>query len=403
MEIIKGTMKTVDDYNFKNERALIRVDFNVPLDDQYTITDTNRIDAAIPTIQKIVNDGGSAILMSHLGRPKGERADKFSLKHLLPYLSESLACDVLFSNDCIGDEAKEKSQNLKPGEVLLLENLRFHKAETKGDKEFSKQLAELANVYVNDAFGTAHREHASTAVIARFFPGKKMFGYILGNEISHIDKVMHDYKKPYSAILGGAKVSGKIEVINNLIDKVDNLLIGGGMMYTFFKAMGGKTGNSLVENDLIDTAKKTMERADMLGVNLYLPVDTVIADKFDNEAEKKISEANNIPDEWMGMDIGPETVKKYTAIIKDSKTLLWNGPMGVFEMSNFAEGTKQIAHAVADATSRGAFSVIGGGDSVAAINKYNLGNKVSFISTGGGAMLEFIEGKELPGITAINE
>ncbi|MCF8304572.1 MAG: phosphoglycerate kinase [Bacteroidales bacterium] len=396
-------MKTVDDYNFKNERALIRADFNVPLDDQYTITDTNRIDATIPTIQKILNDGGAVILMSHLGRPKGERTEKYSLKHLVPFLSESLGCNVKFADDCIGEETKEKAQSLKPGEVLLLENLRFHKEETKGDEEFAKQLAELADVYVNDAFGTAHREHASTAVIARFFPGKKMFGYILGNEIKYIDKVMHDAKKPYTAILGGAKVSGKIEVINNLLDKVDNLLIGGGMMFTFIKALGGKVGNSLVENDLIDVAKKTMERAEMLGVKLFIPVDAIIADKFADDADKKTSDVKNIPDDWMGMDIGPETLKQYNEIIKDSKTLLWNGPMGVFEMASFAEGTQQIAKAVADATSKGAFSVIGGGDSVAAINKYHLGDKVSFVSTGGGAMLEFIEGKELPGIKAINE
>jgi len=396
-------MKTIDQFSFKNKKALIRADFNVPLDGNFEITDTSRIDATIPTIKKVLKDGGSVILMSHLGRPKSGPEDKFSLKHLLKYLSSSLKLEVQFANDCIGEEAKQKAVNLKAGEVLLLENLRFYKEETAGDEDFSKKLASLADAYINDAFGTAHRAHASTAIIAKYFPENKMFGYIMSDEITNINKVMIDPKRPFTAILGGAKVSGKVEVITNLLDKVDNLIIGGGMMFTFIKALGGNIGNSLVEESLFALAVDTINFAKDENVNLYLPTDTIIADGFSNDAKTAVSSSYNIPDGWMGLDIGPETVKKYKSIIEDSKTILWNGPMGVFEMSNFEKGTKDIALAVAKATKKGAYSLIGGGDSVAAINKYNLKDEVSYISTGGGAMLEYIEGKILPGIQAIEE
>ncbi len=394
-------MKTVDNYNFKDKKALIRVDFNVPLNDKYEITDATRINAAIPTIKKILNDGGSVILMSHLGRPKQGAEEKFSLKHLINYLSEKLNTNVKFANDCIGDSAKNIAATLKPGEVLLLENLRFYKEETKGDEDFAKKLASLGDVYVNDAFGTAHRAHASTTVIAKFFPENKLFGYIMENELKNINKVISEVKRPFTAILGGAKVSGKIEIINQLMNKVDNFIIGGGMMFTFIKAMGGNIGNSLIEEDLLKTAIDTIEKAKETGVNFYLPVDSIIANEFSNEADKKSSNSYDIPDGWMGLDIGPKTCKKFADVIEKSKTILWNGPMGVFEMPNFETGTKYIAEAVAEATQNGAFSLIGGGDSVAAINKYNLKNKVSYVSTGGGAMLEYIEGKELPGVMAI--
>ena len=394
-------MKNIDTFDFSNRKVLVRVDFNVPLNDKFEITDPTRIDAAIPTIKKILSGGGAAILMSHLGRPKNGPEEKFSLKHVVPYLSEKLGVDVKFAGDCIGDTAKELAEGLKPGEVLLLENLRFYKEETKGDVEFARKLSQLGDVYMNDAFGTAHRAHASTAVIAQFFPEDKLFGYIMENEVKNIDKVLHDAQKPFTAILGGAKVSGKIEIINNLLDKVDNLLIGGGMMFTFIKALGGNVGNSLIEDELLGLAKETVEKAKQMGVNLFIPTDTVIADDFSNDAHFKVSDVNTIPDGWMGLDIGPETVKKFTGVIESSNTILWNGPMGVFEMENFAAGTKAIAEAVAKATGKGAFSLIGGGDSVAAINKYGLKDKVSYVSTGGGAMLEYIEGKELPGVKAI--
>jgi len=394
-------MRTIDDFNFKNKRALVRVDFNVPLDASFQITDTTRIDAAIPTIEKILRDGGSVILMSHLGRPKSGPEEKFSLKHLLPYLSEKLGGPVKFADDCTGPSALEQSATLQPGEVLLLENLRFHKEEEKGDEGFARNLADLGDVYVNDAFGTAHRAHASTAIIAKFFPQAKFFGYVMGNEILNIDKVLKETPRPFTAILGGAKVSGKIEIINHLMDKVDNLLIGGGMMFTFIKAMGGEVGASLVEDDLLELAKNTVEGAKMLGVNLYLPPDAVIADAFSNDANKKVSSAYDIQLPWMGLDIGPVTCEKFRHVIAKSAAILWNGPMGVFEMNSFEEGTRFIAEAVAEATSNGAFTLIGGGDSVAAINKYGLADKVSYVSTGGGAMLEYIEGKELPGIKAI--
>ena len=396
-------MKTFDNFNFNGKKALIRVDFNVPLDENYHITDTSRIDAAIPTIKKILKDGGSVILMSHLGRPKEGPTEKYSLKHLLPYLKETLGVAVKFADDCIGDQAVQLAAGLKGGEVLLLENLRFYKQEEKGDEEFAAKLARLGDVYVNDAFGTAHRAHASTAIIAKFFPEYKMFGYIMEDEVKSIDRVLKNTERPFTAILGGAKVSGKIEIINNLIDKVDNLLIGGGMMFTFIKALGGEVGNSLVEDELLQLARETSDKAEANNVKIYIPQDAVIASAFANEAEHKASGSTNIPDGWMGLDIGPQAIRAYREVILNSKTLLWNGPMGVFEMSNFEAGTKAIAEAVAEATQNGAFSLIGGGDSVAAINKYHLKDKVSYVSTGGGAMLEYIEGKELPGVAAIKE
>jgi len=394
-------METINNYNFQNKKVLVRVDFNVPLDSEFNITDTTRIDAAIPTIKKIIAGGGSPILMSHLGRPKTGPEDKFSLNHVKPYLAKKLGTHVKFADDCIGDSAIKLSSELQAGEVLLLENLRFYKEETKGDVAFAKKLASLGDAYMNDAFGTAHRAHASTAIIAEFFPDDKMFGYIMENEVKSIDKVLSNTQRPFTAILGGAKVSGKIEIINNLIDKVDNLIVGGGMMFTFISANGGHIGKSMVEDDLLEVALHTIEGAQELDVNLEIPTDAIIADKFDNDANKKSSDAYEIPDDWMGLDIGPLAIDKFTDIIENSKTILWNGPMGVFEMDNFAEGTKAIAEAVARATEKGAFSLIGGGDSVAAINKYNLKDKVSYVSTGGGAMLEYIEGKELPGVKAI--
>lgn len=395
--------KNIDNYDFTGKKVIIRVDFNVPLNDNFKITDDTRIRAAIPTIKKVLDEGGAVILMSHLGRPKEGPEEKFSLKHLIPHLSEKLGVEVQFANDCIGHQASEKSEALQSGQVLLLENLRFYKEETKGDELFAKKLADLADAYMNDAFGTAHRAHASTAIIAKFFPNDKMFGYIMGNELASINKVLAEGKKPITAILGGAKVSGKIEIINNLLTKVDHILIGGGMMFTFIKALGGQVGNSLVEDELIETAKKAMAKADELGVVMHIPTDTVIADKFDNNANKKFCKSHEIPDGWMGLDIGPETGQAFKDVIEDSSTILWNGPMGVFELENFASGTCEVAHAIANATAKGAFSLIGGGDSVAAINKYKLADKVSFVSTGGGAMLEYIEGKKLPGVSAITE
>ena len=394
-------MQTIDNFNFKGKRALMRVDFNVPLDSSLQITDTNRIDATLPTIRKILNDSGSVILMSHLGRPKGGFEEKFSLKHLVPYLSDQLKLPVKFADDCIGQSAKELSAGLKPGEVLLLENLRFYKEEEKGDEGFAKQLADLGDIYVNDAFGTAHRAHASTTIIAKFFPQAKCFGYVMAEEVIHLDKILKEAVHPFTAILGGAKVSGKIEVINHLMDKVDNLIIGGGMMFTFIKAMGGEVGNSLVEEELLELSRNIVEGAKMMGVNLYLPVDAVISDAFSNDANRKTCNAYDIPDPWMGLDIGPNSIQKFEFVIEKSATILWNGPMGVFEMNNFEEGTKKIAEAIAKATENGAYSLVGGGDSVAAINKFNLAGKISYVSTGGGAMLEYIEGKELPGVKAI--
>ncbi len=396
-------MKTIDDISFNGKRALIRVDFNVPLNEKFEITDTTRIDAAVPTVKKILNDGGSAILMSHLGRPKGGPENKYSLSHLLPYLSKSLGVDVKFADDCIGESAEKLSAGLKGGDVLLLENLRFYKEEEKGDEAFAEKLSKLGDIYVNDAFGTAHRAHASTAVIAKFFPTSKMFGYVMGNELKSINHVLTSGHKPFTAILGGAKISGKIEIITNLLPKVDNLIIGGGMMFTFVKALGGQVGSSLVEEDLLDLARSILAKAKELGVTIHLAKDAVVADKFDNDANRQIVAADQIPSGWMGLDIGPEAAKDFAKVIEESKTILWNGPMGVFEMANFEIGTKQVAFAIAQATANGTYSLIGGGDSVAAINKYSLANQVSYVSTGGGAMLEYIEGKELPGVKFVEE
>jgi phosphoglycerate kinase len=394
-------MNNIDSFDFKDKKVIVRVDFNVPLNDKFEITDDTRIRAAIPTIKKILSGGGSVILMSHLGRPKTGPEEKFSLKHLLPTLSEKIGVEVQFADDCIGKQATEKAAALKPGEVLLLENLRFYKEETAGDVAFAEKLSKLADVYMNDAFGTAHRAHASTTIIAQFFPKNKLFGYVMGGELKSLNKVVKEGEKPVTAILGGAKVSGKIEIINHLLDKVDNLIIGGGMMFTFIKAMGGDIGNSLVEDDLIDTAKAAMKKAQDLGVNFYIPSDTVAAHSFDNEAKQQVCPSAFVPDGWMGLDIGPDTIQEFSEVIEISKTILWNGPMGVFEFDNFAKGTTEIAHAIVRATKKGAFSLVGGGDSVAAINKFNLADKVSYVSTGGGAMLEFMEGKVLPGVAAI--
>ena len=394
-------MQTIDIYDFKGKKAIMRVDFNVPLNDKYEVADDTRIRAAAPSINKILGEGGSVILMSHLGRPKEGPEEKFSLKHVVPYLSEILGTEIKFATDCIGSETLEMKKALKPGEVLLLENLRFYKEETKGDEEFAGKLAEGADAYVNTAFGTAHRAHASTTIVAQFFPGDRMFGYLINNELDSMDKVLHGSEKPFTAVMGGAKVSDKILIIENLMEKADNLIIGGGMTYTFIKAMGGNIGSSLCEEDKLDLARDLIKKAKEKGVNLLLPVDNVVADKFDNEAATRTTSIDDVPDGWMGLDIGPESIQKFNEVIAASKTILWNGPMGVFEMENFQEGTKSIALAIADATAKGAFSLVGGGDSVAAVNKYHLKDKVSYVSTGGGAMLEYIEGKELPGIKAI--
>jgi phosphoglycerate kinase len=397
-------MADIHTYNFAGKRALIRVDFNVPLDKEtFEITDDTRIRAALPTIQHILKNGGSVILMSHLGRPKDGPEDKFSLRHIVGHTSELLGVPVQFADDCIGDQADAMSAALKPGEVLMLENVRFHKRETAGTESFAEQLAKHGDVFVNDAFGTAHRAHASTTVVAKFFPNDKMFGYLLEGEIKAVDKVLNSDEKPLTAIVGGAKVSSKITIIERLLDKVDNLIVGGGMAYTFVKAMGGEVGNSLIEDDFVPMAKKIMDEAKAKGVNLYIPTDTIIADKFDNDANRKEVKIGEIPAGWMGLDTGSETSKACREIIANSKLILWNGPMGVFEMENFQQGTKDVANAIVEATEKGAFSLIGGGDSVAAINKFKLADKVSYVSTGGGAMLEYLEGIELPGIKAIRE
>jgi phosphoglycerate kinase len=395
-------MKTVDNYNFSGKKALIRVDFNVPLDDKFNITDDTRIRAAVPTINKILKDGGSVILMSHLGRPKGGPEEKFSLKHIVAHTGKLLGREVKFAADCKGAEAEKLAKELKAGEVLLLENLRFYKEEEKGDDAFAKELSKLGDVYVNDAFGTAHRAHASTAVIAQFFKDK-MFGYVMAGELESINKVLNSKERPLTAILGGSKVSGKIQIITQLMSKVDNLLIGGGMAYTFTRALGGKTGSSLVEEDKIELALSIINEAKTKNIKLYLPTDTVIADAFSNDANKKTCNISDIPDGWMGLDIGPETAKKYEEVILQSKIILWNGPMGVFEMEKFEDGTKGVANALVKATRNGTYTLIGGGDSVAAINKYNLGDQVSYVSTGGGALLEYIESGTLPGVEAVEK
>lgn len=394
-------MRNIDNINFSGLKALIRVDFNVPLNDKFEITDDSRIRSTIPTLKKILADGGSCILMSHLGRPKDGPAEKYSLKHLVNRIQELTGAKVHFANDCIGEEAKQKAAALKPGEILLLENLRFYKQEEKGDVDFAKQLATYGDVYVNDAFGTAHRAHASTAIIADFFPGKKYFGYVMAGEITNAEKVLKNAERPFTAIVGGAKVSDKLLIIENLLEKVDNLLIGGGMAYTFFKAMDGEIGNSLFEADRVELCKELIRKAKAKNVNLLLPADSVVADKFANDANHKTCSSSQIESGWMGLDIGTQAIHDYRNVIVNSKTILWNGPMGVFEMSSFEKGTKEVAMAVAEATRKGAFSLIGGGDSAAAIAKFNLEDSVSYVSTGGGALLEYFEGKELPGIKAV--
>ena len=395
-------MQTISNYDFKGKRALIRVDFNVPLNiENFEITDDTRIRAALPTIQLILKNGGSVVLMSHLGRPKLGPEDKFSLKHIAPHLSNLLGLPILFSNSCIGAEAEALTSKLQPGQVVLLENLRFFQHETAGDKTFAEQLARHGDVYVNDAFGTAHRAHASTAIIAQFFQNDKMFGLLLENEIKNVDLVLNSDKKPVTAIVGGAKVSSKITIIERLIEKVDYLIIGGGMAYTFAKAEGGKIGSSLVEDDYLDIALSILDKAKTRDTVICLPTDTKVADTFSNDANTQVVDINNIPDGWMGLDIGEKSGESFCKVIEQSATLLWNGPMGVFEMDNFQQGTIAVANAIVEATKKGAFSLIGGGDSVAAINKYDLADQVSYVSTGGGAMLEYLEGIELPGIAAI--
>ncbi len=393
-------MKTIDDINFKGKRALIRVDFNVPLDKSFNVTDDNRIRATIPTINKILSDGGSCILMSHLGRPKEGPEEKFSLKHTIKKTEELLGRSVKFGGDCIGDEAYKLSGALKPGEVLLLENLRFYKQEEKGDVGFSEKLSKHGDIYVNDAFGTAHRAHASTTIVAQFFKDK-CAGYVMGAELENADKVIKRAAKPFTAIMGGAKISDKILIIENLLDKVNNLIIGGGMAYTFFKALGGNVGKSLVEEDKLDLAKELIKKAKEKGVEFLLPMDSIVADKFAADANTNVANNHAIQDGWMGLDIGPQAIEVFSKAISNSKTILWNGPMGVFEMEKFAGGTKAIAQAVVDATGKGAFSLIGGGDSAAAVAQLGFSEKVSYVSTGGGALLEYFEGKELPGVKAL--
>ncbi len=417
-------MQTIEQFNFSGKKAFVRVDFNVPLDEQLNITDDTRIEAAMPTLKKILKDGGSLIIGTHLGRPK-KASDKLSLKHILPHISELLGVEVQFASNCVGDEAEAKAAALQPGEALLLENLRFHaeeegkprdvaenatdaekeeakKAVKESQKDFTKSLATLADVYVNDAFGTAHRAHASTALIAEHFDADhKLFGYLMQKEINSVEKVLKETQRPFTAIMGGSKVSSKINIITNLLDSVDNLIIAGGMSYTFAKAFGGKIGNSLVEDDKLDLAVELVKQAEAKGVKLLLGTDAKIADSFSNDAKTAFAPVKEIPDGWLGLDIGADTIEEFVEVIKNSKTILWNGPTGVFEFENFEDGTRAVAEAIAEATNKGAFSLIGGGDSVAAINKFDLADQVSYVSTGGGALLEFMEGKELPGIKAI--
>lgn len=393
-------MKTVNDINFKSKRALIRVDFNVPLDENFNVTDDTRMVAAKPTILKILEDGGSCILMSHLGRPKN-RESEFSLQHIVKPLSNILGVQVKFVDDCIGEKVENAVADLKSGEILLLENLRYYEEETKGDSAFAEKLSKLGDIYVNDAFGTAHRAHASTAIIAEFFPENKCFGLLLASEIENVKKVLETNEKPVTAIIGGAKVSSKITIIENILDKIDHLIIGGGMAFTFIKAQGGKIGSSLVEDDKQELALEILEEAKKKQVSVHLPVDAVIADSFSETADTKISAIDEIPEGWMGLDVGPMTNENFAEVLINSKTILWNGPVGVFEMEKFAEGTKILGNTIAKATQNGAFSLVGGGDSVAAVQKFNLADKVSYVSTGGGAMLEMLEGKTLPGIKAL--
>jgi len=395
-------MKTLSDINFKDKKAVIRVDFNVPLDENFNVTDANRIEAAKPTIDKILQEGGSVILMSHLGRPKGVE-EKYSLKHIVAKVSEVLGVEVKFVDDCIGEKAEQASADLKPGEVLLLENLRFYKEEEAGDADFAQKLAKLGDVYVNDAFGTAHRAHASTTIIANYFPEDKVFGTLLAKEIESLDKVLKNSEKPVTAVLGGSKVSSKITVIENILDKVDHLIIGGGMTFTFIKAQGGKIGDSICEDDKQELALEILAKAKEKNVQVHIPVDVIAADGFKNDANTQVVDVREIPDGWQGLDAGPKSLENFKKVILESKTILWNGPLGVFEMENFAKGTIALGNFIAEATEKGAFSLVGGGDSVAAVKQFGLEDKMSYVSTGGGAMLEMLEGKTLPGIAAILE
>lgn len=395
-------MKTINDFNFKDKKALVRVDFNVPQSADLKVTDNTRIQAVKPTIDKILNDGGSVILMTHLGRPKGKFSEQFSLKNIVPEIEAVLGKEVKFCKDCIGEDAEKMKANLKPGEILLLENLRFYEQEEAGDKEFAEKLSKYGDAYVNDAFATAHREHASTAVIAQFFPSTKFFGLLMAKELEAIDKVLRSGEKPITAILGGSKVSTKITIIQNILPAINNLIIGGGMAFTFIKALGGSIGNSLLEVDKIDLALEILEKAKALNVKVYLPVDTIIADEFNNDADRKEVDIYDIPDGWMGLDAGLKTRDLFHDVLMDSRTILWNGPIGVFEMPNFSEGTIALGDSIAESTKLGAFSLVGGGDSVAFVKQFNYADKVSYVSTGGGAMLECLEGRELPGVKAIN-
>ncbi|MFN7676662.1 phosphoglycerate kinase [Flavobacterium sp.] len=395
-------MKTLQDFNFNNKKAIIRVDFNVPLDEELNVTDATRIEAAKPTIDKILADGGSVILMSHLGRPKGKE-DQFSLRHIVAKVSEVLGIKVLFAYDCRGEVATNAAKNLKQGEILLLENLRFYPEEEAGDENFAKELASLGDIYVNDAFGTAHRAHASTTIIAKFFPNYKCFGMLLAKEIESLNRVLKNSVKPVTAVLGGSKVSSKITVIENILDKVDHMIIGGGMTFTFIKALGGKIGNSICEDDKQELALQILHLAKQKNVHIHIPVDVVAANAFSNDAETQIVDVREIPDGWQGLDAGPKSLENFKDVIMNSKTILWNGPLGVFEMESFAKGTIALGNFIAESTANGAFSLVGGGDSVAAVKQFNLEDKMSYVSTGGGAMLEMLEGKVLPGIAAILE
>ncbi|WP_276573975.1 phosphoglycerate kinase [Solitalea lacus] len=395
-------MNTIDNFNFSGKKALIRVDFNVPLNESFEITDDTRIQESAPTIKKILADGGMPILMSHLGRPKGVE-EKYSLKHVQAHVAKVMGAEVIFASDCVGDVAENAAVGLKPGQILLLENLRFHKEEEAGDEAFAQKLAKLGDIYVNDAFGTAHRAHASTAIIAKFFPKAKCFGYLMAKEIVAIDKVLKNGEKPVTAVLGGSKVSSKITIINKMLDTVNNIIIGGGMTYTFVKAKGGKVGASICEDDKMELALDILKQAEAKGVNIYIPLDVIAADSFNNDAHTQVVEVDAIPDGWQGLDAGPKTLVKFAEVVKGSKTILWNGPLGVFEFDNFSNGTKALGDAIGEATASGAFSLVGGGDSVAAVKQFGFQNKVSYVSTGGGAMLESLEGKELPGIKAILE